>query len=126
MNTALWIVAGVLALAFLTGGIRKVITPKDKLVTMANQGWAEDFGPGAIKAIGALEILAAIGLTLPAILDIAPVLVPLAAVGLALLMAGAFVTHLRRKESQGLVVTVVLFVICVLVAIARFGPVPFH
>jgi uncharacterized membrane protein YphA (DoxX/SURF4 family) len=122
MNVALWIIAGILAVAFLVGGVQKVITPKPKLAGMSNQGWAEDFGPGSIKTIGALEILAAIGLTLPAILDIAPIVVPLAAVGLALLMAGAFVVHLRRKESQGMVLTLILLVICLLVAIARFGP----
>jgi uncharacterized membrane protein YphA (DoxX/SURF4 family) len=122
MNVVLWITAGILAMAFLAGGVLKVVTPKEKLAAMANQGWAEDFGPGSIKAIGSLEILAAIGLTLPAMLDIAPIFVPLAAVGLALLMAGAFVTHLRRKESQGMALTLILLVVCVLVAIARFGP----
>src|SRR5262245_16224031 len=72
MNVALWIITGILAVAFLGGGVLKVITPKEKLAAMANQGWAEDFGPGTIKAIGSLEILGAIGLTLPAMLDIAP------------------------------------------------------
>jgi DoxX-like family len=63
-------------------------------------GWVEDFSPGAVKSIGTLEVLAAVGLILPAALGIAPVLVPLAAVGLAVLMAGAIITHLRRHEAQ--------------------------
>ena len=40
--------------------------------------WVEDFSPGALKPIGALEFLAAVGLIVPAALGIAPVLVPLA------------------------------------------------
>ena len=60
--------------------------------------WVEDFSAGSIKAIGALEILAAVGLILPAVLDIAPVLVPLAALGLVLIMVGAAITRIRRHE----------------------------
>jgi DoxX-like family len=41
-----------------------------------------------------------VGLILPAALDIAPVLVPLAAVGLVVLMVGAIITHLRRHEAR--------------------------
>jgi hypothetical protein len=82
----------------------------------------EDFSAGAVKAIGALEVLAAVGLILPAALDIAPVLVPLAAVGLVLLMAGAIITHLRRHEPQALVVTLPLLALAALVAWSRFGP----
>ena len=62
------------------------------------------------------------GLILPATLDIPPVLVPLAAVGLVLLMVGAFITHVRRREAQGIVVTLILLTLAGLVAWGRFGP----
>ena len=88
-------------------------------------GWVEDFSPGAIKAIGALEVLAAIGLVLPAALDIVPVLVPLAAVGLVVLMVGAAITHVRRHEPQMVVVNVVLLLLAVVVLWGRFGPYSF-
>jgi hypothetical protein len=45
--------------------------------------------PGALRAISIPEFLAAMGLILPAVLDIAPVLVPVAAGGAALLFVGA-------------------------------------
>jgi DoxX-like family len=61
--------------------------------------WVEDFSPGALKAIGALEFLAAAGLIVPAVLGIAPVLVPLAATGAVLPLAGA-VIMLPRRGSQ--------------------------
>jgi uncharacterized membrane protein len=124
VNIALWIVAGLLAAAFLASGVQKLAQPRQKLVA-SGMGWAEDLTVGTIKGIGALEILAAVGLILPAVLGIAPVLVPLAAVGLVLLMVCAFVIHLRRHEAHGMVVTVALLALAALVAWGRFGPHPF-
>jgi hypothetical protein len=123
MNIALWIIAGLLAVAFLASGARKLTQPTEKLAAFG-MGWVEDFSAGAVKAIGTLEVLAAVGLILPAALDIAPVLVPLAAVGLVVLMAGA-ITHLRRHEAQPIVVNlalIALIALAVLVAWGRFGP----
>jgi uncharacterized membrane protein YphA (DoxX/SURF4 family) len=121
MNTALWIIAGLLAATFLASGVMKVIWPKEKLAA-AGLAFVEDFSAGGVKAIGTLEILAAVGLILPAALDIAPVLVPLAAAGLVLLMVGAIITHVRRHEVQGLVVPLTLLALAILVAWGRFGP----
>jgi len=124
MNLILWIAAGVLAAAFLAAGAMKLTQPKEKLA-QSGMGWTEDFSPGAIKAIGALEVLAAIGLILPAALDIVPDLVPVAAVGLVVLMLGAVVTHLRRKEGQMVVVNVVVIALAAFVAWGRFDAQPF-
>jgi hypothetical protein len=82
MNIALWIVAGLLGVGALAGGALKLILPKDKLAA-SGWGWVEDFSAGTVRTIGTLEVLAAVDLILPAILGIAPVLVPVAAVGLA-------------------------------------------
>ena len=123
MNAVLWIVAGVLALAFLAAGLTKLTQPSEKLA--ATMGWVQDFSPRTVKAIGALEVLAAIGLILPAALDIVPVLVPLAAVGLVLLMIGAAITHARRTEAPMIAINVVLLVLAVVVAWGRFGPYSF-
>ncbi|MCW2807346.1 MAG: DoxX family protein [Marmoricola sp.] len=121
MNVVLWIIAGLLAAAFVAAGAMKLIQPKEKLAA-AGMGYVEDFSAGAVKAIGALEVLAAIGLILPAALDIAPVLVPMAALGLVLLMIGAAITHLRRGESQMIVINLVLLALAAVVAWGRFGP----
>jgi uncharacterized membrane protein YphA (DoxX/SURF4 family) len=123
MNVVLWVIAGVLAVAFLAAGATKLTQPKERLAT--SMGWVEDFSPGAVKLIGALEVLAAIGLVLPAALDIVPVLVPLAAVGLVALMIGAALTHARRKEFPMIAINVVLLVLAALVAWGRFGPYSF-
>ena len=120
MNIVLWIAAGVLAAAFLASGLMKLSQPKKKLAD-SGMAWTEDFSDGAVKGIGALEVLGALGLILPAALDIVPVLVPIAATALALVMLGAAVTHGRRKENQMIVVNVVLFALAAFVAWGRFG-----
>src|SRR5437899_788013 len=109
MDVALWIIAGLLAAAFLAAGLLKLIRPKEKLAA-AGIGWTEQFSVASVKAIGGLEVLAAIGLIMPAVLGIAPVLVPLAATGLALLMIGAMITHARRREWQQIAINIVLLV----------------
>jgi uncharacterized membrane protein len=78
MHTVLWILQGVLAVAFLGVGLMKLGQPKNKLET--KMGWVNDFAPRQVKTIGLLEILAGLGLTLPAVLDIAPVLTGWAAI----------------------------------------------
>ena len=123
MNVVLWIIAGLLAVAFFFAGVTKLTQPKEKLA--ANMGWVEDFSPGMVKLIGALEVLAAIGLILPAALDIVPVLVPLAAVGLAALMVGAAITHARRRETPMIAVNLVLLLLALVVVWGRFGPYSF-
>lgn len=124
MNTVLWIIAGVLAASFLGAGLLKQIKSKEDLAA-AGLGWVEDFSPATIKTIGALEFLAAIGLILPAVLDIVPVLVPIAAVGLIALMTGAAITHARRRELPMITINIVFLAMAVLVAWGRFGPYPF-
>jgi hypothetical protein len=64
VNLFLWIVASLLAIAFLGAGAMKLTQPREKLAA-SGMGWTEDFSPGMVKTIGALEVLAAIGLIVP-------------------------------------------------------------
>jgi uncharacterized membrane protein YphA (DoxX/SURF4 family) len=124
MNQALWIVAIVLAAAFTGSGLMKLLVPKEKLVS-SGQGWAQDVTPTNIRLIGVVELLGAAGLILPAVTHIAPILVPLAAIGLILVMVGAAVVHARRKEAMNIGVNAVLLALAAFVAWGRFGPHPF-
>lgn len=99
MLIALWIVNGVLAAVYLAVGLNKALRSKPALQANAAMAWTEDFPPAAIKLIGVLEVLGALGLVLPLATGIAPVLTPVAAVGLVLLMSGAVATHIRRRET---------------------------
>jgi uncharacterized membrane protein len=122
MNVAVWVLQVLLALAFLVAGVVKSTQPRQKLAT--NMGWVEDFSDNTVRTIGVLELLAGIGLLLPAVTGVAAALVPLAAVGLALLMLLAARTHRRRGETQMIAVNAVLLLVAVVVAWARFGPYP--
>jgi hypothetical protein len=124
LNLSLWIVAGLLAVVLLVSSA-KLFVPKEKMAAMhAATRWVDDFSPAALKAIGALELLVAAGLILPAALDIAPVLVPLAATGAVLLLAGAVTMRLRRHEVY-FVVDLAYLALAAFVAWGRFGPEPF-
>ncbi len=80
-----------------------------------------DFSAGFVKALGALEILGAVGLILPALLDIAPILVPLAAVGLALIMVGAAIVTFRRQEFKHMLLNLTYLALAAFVAWGRFA-----
>jgi uncharacterized membrane protein len=97
MEIAVWAVSGLIALAMGAAGTVKIITPREKLVGM--QPWAADFSSTQVTLIGAVEVLGAIGLILPRLLDIAPILSPIAAVGFILVHSVAIRVHGRRKES---------------------------
>ena len=123
MNLALWIVTGLLAAAYLFGGGGKVLIAKEKIATLsASARWVEDFSAGSVKTIGALEVLGAVGLILPAVLDVAPVLVPLAALGLMMVMIGAVLTRIRLREFKLMAADLVYLALAGFVAWGRFGP----
>ncbi|AOW94234.1 DoxX family protein [Rhodococcus sp. WMMA185] len=117
----MWVVAVVLAVVYLAAGLMKVAVPYKKLTENPNMGWAKDFSPSSIRALGTAELLGAIGLILPQATGIAEVLTPLAAVGLAIVQVGAIVFHVRRKELQVLPVNIVLLLLAVFVAVGRFA-----
>lgn len=99
MLIALWIVNAFLALAFLAAGGMKVAKSREAVIA-GGLGWAEDYTAPSIKAIGAAEVIGAVGLVLPLATGILPVLSPIAALGLSVLMIGAVVTHVRRAENS--------------------------
>jgi uncharacterized membrane protein len=122
VNVVLWILQWVLAVAFAVAGVLKSTQPKEKLAPQ--MPWVEDFSPSTVRFIGVVEFLGALGLVLPALTGIAPILTPLAATGIAVIMLLAAVVHARRKEPSGIAVTVVILVLAAIVAWGRFGPYP--
>ena len=122
MNTALWIVQGLLAAAFLFAGVMKFTQGHDKL--SEQMGWPEDFSPGVVKFIGAMEALGGLGLILPGLLSVAPILTPIAASGLAIIQIAAITVHLRRGEKQMIFINAVLAALAIFVAWGRFGDYP--
>lgn len=123
MNTALWIVAGLLAVVYVGSGGLKVIARKETIAaTGPAAGWTEGFKPGTIKTIGVFEVLGGLGLILPPALGIAPDLMPLAALGLAMIMVGAAVTRISRHEYTLMTVDLAYLVLISFVLWGRLGP----
>ncbi|WP_409429033.1 DoxX family protein [Mycobacterium sp. SMC-11] len=126
MNTALWIIAGVVAAAYAIGGAALLLLPRAKYRALgANQHWVDDFGDGHLKAIGTIKLAGATGLVLPAAVGVAPLLVPLAATGLMLFMAGAATTRFRRSEWTYMAGDVVFIAMFTFLAWGRFVLHPF-
>ncbi|MBT3323357.1 MAG: DoxX family protein [Anaerolineae bacterium] len=120
MNTALWIVQGILAMMFLMAGMMKIKQTKEEMAE--KMPWVEDFSQGQIRGIGIVEVMGALGLILPMVTGIMPSLTAYAALGLALTMVGAFLTHVRRKDPMvpmGMM-NVMLFAMAAFVAYGRF------
>ena len=123
MRVVLWVASVLLAIAFLGAGAMKAFTNYDQL--SAKKEWAKRFPPAAVKAIGGLEILGALGLILPAVTGIAVVLVPVAALGLAAMMVGAVIVHVIGKDPIAAIApAIVLGLLAILVAWGRLGAYP--
>lgn len=123
MDNILWIVQALLAAVFFITGYMKIGQPKDKL--RENLGiWVDGFSLNQIKMIGIAEILGAAGLLLPIWLSILPVLTPIAAIGLAIVMIGAMVTHLKLGESNPAKSNFILFLLAAFAAVGRLVIVP--
>jgi len=86
----------VLSIIFLYFGLLKMFMPIDKIAKRVS--WAHDYSMNKLKFFGFLEVIGALGVILPYQLDILPILTPMAATGLAMVMAGAAMVHLRRDE----------------------------
>jgi len=110
VDIAYWVVAGLLALFYLYSGALKVTQSQEKLAPMMT--WAGTAVPMAgVRTIGVLEVLGAVGLILPPLTGVAPVLAVVAAIGLTVLQVLATGFHARRGETKDLWLNVVLVVV---------------
>ena len=119
VNIPLWIIQGLLALLFLFAGGMKLFAQDRYRQQAKQQHPALEIGlsRGLVTFIGASEVAGALGLVLPQGIGMLPVLTPLAAVGLAVIMLLATRFHLKRQEPAS--VTIGLFVLCAVVAGGR-------
>lgn len=117
MNIALWALQVILALIFLMAGSMKALQYEK---ARASLPWVKDVAKGLVQFIGFAEILGAIGLVLPLLVGLPAILTPLAATGLAVTMALAAGFHLRRGESKGVPMNLILLLFAAFVAYGRF------
>ena len=121
MNTVLWVTTGVLAAVFLSGSMGQLLLPKHKYRALGpSQHWVDDFSAGHLKAIGAVKLTGVLGLSLPGLLGVVPQLVPIAACGLMLFMAGAVTTRFRRSEWRYMIGDLAFVSLFAFIAWGRF------
>ena len=119
MNIVLWVLQALLAAAFLAHGLLFLFPPAD-MVELMNA----TIPPAFRLFLGVAEVLAAVGLTLPAITRVQPWLVSCAAAGLMIVMIGATVLHVARGEGSSAIITALLLVMATFVAYMRWKVIP--
>jgi uncharacterized membrane protein YphA (DoxX/SURF4 family) len=115
MNIAIWVLQVVLAAAFLAHGWL-LLSPPANLIDAMNATMSTGFR----VFLGAAEVAAAVGLTLPGITRILPWLISWAAAGVAVVMVSATIFHLQRGEISSAMITMVLLIVAVLVGYFRW------
>lgn len=122
MNSLLWTLQAMLAAVFVSSGALKATQSKPRLLATGQTG-VRDYPIGFIRVIAISEVLGAIGLIAPRATGVLPLLTPLAAVGLGIIMIGAARAHARLHEPRNVAVNLVLLAMCITVAAGRFaGP----
>jgi len=109
MDTVITTIQVVLGILLTVGGLLKLTLSYAKYTSFPGVSWSKDFKPEHIRVIGVLEVSGGVGLTVPLFLHSLTMLTPLAAVGVALYMAGAMATHLRRSEYPHMVGILMFF-----------------
>lgn len=120
MNVALWIAQAVLAVTFLISGSLKLVMSKERMIATRQTG-VKPFPLPAIRVIATCELLGVLGIVLPWATGIAPVLTPLAAVGMVGLMIGAAISHSTLREYPQATLNLTLLAIAAFVAVGRFA-----
>jgi uncharacterized membrane protein YphA (DoxX/SURF4 family) len=120
MNIALWVLQILLGLAFVFHAYVLLRPAPERL--QSGMSYVLEMPARLRMFAGVAEGLAGIGLILPALLRTLPWLTPVAAAGLVVLMLGAIVFHVRRREYPNIGLNAVLGGLAAIVAWGRFGP----
>lgn len=121
LHITLWIAQVLLAIGFGLAGFMKVTAPIEQL-EQSGMTFVNDYGAGMVRFIGISEILGALGLILPAALRIKPILTPIAAVGLSIIMILATIYHISNHEP--IVGALVFLALTSFIAWGRFSKAP--
>jgi putative oxidoreductase len=122
LKAGLWAAQFLLALTFGFAGATKAFVPVARVAQMIP--WAADVPAALLRFIGAMELLASVGLLLPSLLRVRPRLTPLAALGLVVLMTVASGFHALRHEAAGIAVNAALAALAAFVAWGRLRAAP--
>jgi hypothetical protein len=118
MNTSLWIVQAMLGTMMSMVGIVKTFQPIKKL---SQFNWTTHSSEGLVRFVGISELLIGAGLILPQLTGILPLLTPLAALSLCMIMVLAIAEHVKHKETHEIGKNVIIILLAAFVAVGRFS-----
>ena len=118
MNTSLWIVQAILGAMMITIGIVKTFQPTEKLSKLS---WTTHSSEGFVRFVGISELLIGAGLILPQLTGILPLLTPLAALSLCMIMVLASAEHVKHKETHEIGKNVIIILLAAFVTVGRFA-----
>lgn len=116
METTIWILKGIIAMIFFYTGFNKILLPKDKLLENGMKGLI-DLDDKQITTVGVLEVLGAVGLILPSLLNVYPILSAVSAYCLSLTMVVAASINIKLKLP--IFPNIIIFIICILIVIGN-------
>ncbi len=123
-TAGLWVAQVLLAAAYLAAGAMKLFQPMDVLAGMG-MGYVTTMPELFIRFVGLMEILGAIGLILPSLTRILPMLTPAAAVGLSIVQVAAIILHaIRGETATSLPVNLVLLALSLFILWGRTKKAP--
>lgn len=121
LHIGLWVLQVFLGLAMIMAGFMKLTAPLEELLSKG-MTFVQEYQPSTVRFIGVSELLGGIGLILPAALRIKPILTPIAAFGIALIMLLATIYHINHQEP--IIASAVLFLLATFIAWGRFKLAP--
>jgi uncharacterized membrane protein YphA (DoxX/SURF4 family) len=119
MRIVVWVVQVLLAAMFLWHGALFLFPPPELLEIMN-----AEFGSSFRTFLGVMEILAGIGIILPALTRILPWLTTWAAIGIMIVVGSASILHATRGETSSAITTFILFLLASFVAYMRWKVIP--
>lgn len=121
LHVSLWVAQVLVALAFGMAGFMKLSMPISELAAKG-MGFVNHISEGLVRFIGTVELLGALGLILPAAMRIKPILTPIAAIGIAVIMLLSIKEHVTQNEP--VVANIILLLLAAFVAWGRFKKAP--
>jgi uncharacterized membrane protein YhaH (DUF805 family) len=116
MNTALWIVQGMLGGMMLILGVMKSFLPVESLNKFS---WTTRSPKSFTRFVGISELMIGFGLVLPQLTGILPLLTSIAAASLCLIMIFAITDHIRHKETHDVPKNVIILLLAAFIAVGR-------
>ena len=119
MNIALWVLQVVLGIFFVLHAYLLLRPPAS---VQSGMNYILEMSTGLRRFSAIAEGLAGLALVFPPLLRVLTWLTPLAAAGLVVLMLGAIVFHVQRREYPNVGFNAVLGLLAAVIAWGRFGP----